>query len=74
MPRVETRIGMNASAQCAGKGHPLPSAATQQTPTWSHPEGRLPAGALRCCGWFMENDTISPPRLALHPAGNRRGT
>jgi len=30
-----------------------------------NPEGRLPAGALRCCGWLVENDYTSLPR-ALH--------
>ena len=49
-------------AQCAATGYSIGKRcnAADATPR-PNPKGRLPAGALRCCGLLMENDYIAQP-------------
>src|SRR3990172_787903 len=56
-------LGMDGcKAQCAANGYSIGKRcnAADAAPR-PNPKGRLPAGALRCCGLLMENDYIAQP-------------
>jgi len=73
MPRVEIRIERMQGAACRQWSSIAKRCNAADIDPGLNPEGRLPAGALQCCRWLVEKTTLRPPRLALHPAGNRRG-
>jgi hypothetical protein len=73
MPRVETRIGwVQGAVRRQGLSLAKRCNAADAYPGLN-PEGRLPAGALPRYGSLTWNTKLRFPRLALHPAGNRRG-